>query len=96
MLLMRLGSKEGFQEPMTIRNLMYLADFFQGSNDLPHDGSLLWSIENFLDGDWRRIPSVDYAFVTLHRDKDSICVKHRQKLLDEIIDTVTYIGFEVG
>jgi hypothetical protein len=76
MLLMGFGSEKGFEEPATVSDLVYLANFLEGSDGLPHDGSLLWPIENLLDGNWRRVPSVDCTFIMLYRDKDSIFVKH--------------------
>ncbi len=76
MLLMGFGSKKGFEEPVTISDLVYQAHFLKGSNGPSHDGSLLWPIENFFDGNWRRVPSVNYTFIMLYRDEDSIFVKH--------------------
>ncbi len=82
MLLMGFGNKKGFEEPATVSDLVYLAHFLKGSDGLPHDVSLVWPAENLFDGNWRRIPSVDYIFIMLYRDKDSIFVKHWLVFLD--------------
>ncbi len=93
---MGFGSKEGFEEPATIRDLMDLPNLLEGSNSLLHNWSFLWTIQYFLDGDWWRVPSVDHAFVIFDRDEDSIFVKHRPVFLDKIIVLVAYVGFKVG
>ncbi len=82
MLLMGFGSKNGFEEPAIVSDLVYLAHFLEGSGGPPHDGSLLWPIENLFDGNWWRVPSVNYTFIMLYRDKDSIFIKHWPVLLD--------------
>ncbi len=82
MLLMGFGSKKGFEEPATISDLVYLVHFLEGNDGPPHDGSLLWPKENFFDSNWQRVPSVDYTFIMIYWDKDSIFVKHWPLLLD--------------
>ncbi len=41
MLLMGFGSKKSLEEPPLIMNLLYVANFLQGSNCILHDGCLL-------------------------------------------------------
>ncbi len=82
MLLMRFGSKKGFEEPATVSDLVYLVYFLKGSDGPPHGGSLLWPKENLFVGTWRGVPSVDYTFIMLYTDKGSIIVKHWPVLLD--------------
>ncbi len=96
MLLVRFWSKEGFKKPATVCDLMYLPKFFESSDDLLHDGNLLWSILFFLHGNWRRVPGVDHAFVVFDRDEDSLLIEYGPVFFNKIVDAVAGMRVELG
>jgi hypothetical protein len=95
-LLVGFGSKEGFEEPATVHDLMDLPNLLEGSDGLLHNRCFLRTIQYFLDGNQWKVPSVDHPFVIFDRDEDSIFVKHGPVFLDKIINTVAYMGYKVG
>ncbi len=97
MLLVRFLSKEGFEKPATVCDLMYLPNFFESSNGLLHDGNLLWSVLlYFLHGDWRRVPGVDHAFKVFEGDEDSLLIEYGPVFFNKIEDAVVGMRVEVG
>jgi hypothetical protein len=96
MLLMRFWSKKCFEKPSTVCDLVYLPYLFKGSDCLTHDGNFFWSIVYLLDGDWRRVPGVDHAFVLFDGDEDSLLVKYRPVFLNKVVDTVSDVRVKVG
>ncbi len=92
MLLLWFGSKRSPEEPMSIMDLPYVAYFCQGSNGIPHDGCLLWPIDDFLDGNRLCIPSINDTFVVLDGDEDAFVVEDGTIFLDDDVDFIVYIG----
>ena len=69
MLLMGVGGKECFEEPFAVMNLADVSKLCKGCNSLPHDGSLLGTIVDFLDADGASRTSFNDTLVVLDRDK---------------------------
>jgi hypothetical protein len=81
---------------MSIMDLQYVAYFYQGSNGIPHDGCLLWPVDDFLDGNRLCVPGINDTFVVLDRDENAFVVEDRPIFLDNDIDFITYMGFKMG
>jgi hypothetical protein len=75
-LLMGLCSQKSLEQLTAMKNLLDVSYFLQGSNALTHNRNLLWPIEDLLDGDGRRVSSVDNTFIVFHWDIDVLLVKH--------------------
>jgi hypothetical protein len=92
---MWLRSKKSLEEPTSVMDLPYVAYFFRGSNGIPHDGCLLWPVDDFLDGSRLCVPGIIDTFVVFDRDENALVVEDRPIFLDDGIDFITYMGLEM-
>lgn len=82
MLLMWLGSKEGFKHPAAVANLRDVAKLFKGGNAFPHDWCFIRAVVDFLDSNRRRIASIDFALIIPHRDEKAVIIEYAPKFFD--------------
>ncbi len=76
-------------------DLLYMAYFHQGSNGILHDGCLLLPVDDFLDSNNLCIPGINDTLVVLDGDENAFVVEDRPMLLDNGVDFITYMGFEM-
>ncbi len=88
MLLMWFRSKKSLEEPTSIMDLPYVAYFCQGSNGIPHDGCLLWPVDDFLDGNRLCVPGINDTFVVLDGDENAFVFEVGPIFLDGGIDFI--------
>jgi hypothetical protein len=86
MLLMRLRSKHGFEEPTSIVYLAYVANLFQGGDGFAHDRNLLRAVHYLLHQDRVGVPSVDDTFIVLDGNENATIVEDRPVLNNQRID----------
>ena len=75
---------------------MDVPNLCQGGNCLAHDGCFFWAVHDTLDGNRWRVPSVNDALIIFDGDEDSIFVKDGPLFGDQIVDTVAYVGLQMG
>ncbi len=76
-------------------NLSYMADFCKGGDGVPHDRDFLGPIEYLLDSDGLCISSINHTFIVFYWNEDTLIVKDRPILLDELVDSVAYGRFQM-
>ena len=75
--------------------LSYMANFHKGSNGVPHDRDFLGPIEYLLDSDGLCIYSINHTFIVLDWNEDTLIVKDRPILFDELVDLAAYGRFQM-
>ncbi len=83
MLLMWLGCKEGFEQPLAVMHLTDMTNFCQGSNALADNYYFFRAIHDLLNCDGLRIPCVNHILVAAHRCKCPTLIKDSPILFDE-------------
>ncbi len=76
-------------------NLSYMANFCKGGDGVPHDRDFLGPIEYLLDSDGLCISSINHTFIVLDWNEDTLIVKDRPILFDELVDLVAYGRFQM-
>ena len=82
-LLMRFWCEQGFEEPGSIMDLANVAELFEFSNAITHDGDFTRAVVDLPDGDWSGIASINDTLVIFDGDEQALIVEHRPILLDE-------------
>ncbi len=70
-------------------DLLYVAYFCQGINNITHDECLLWPVDDFLDGNRLCIPKINDTFVVFDGDENAFVIEDRPIFLDDGIDFIT-------
>jgi hypothetical protein len=76
-------------------NLSYMADFLKGSNGIPHDRDFLGLVKYLLDSNGLCVSSIDYTFIVLDWNEDTLIVKDRPILFDKHVDAIAYGRFQM-
>jgi hypothetical protein len=79
-----LGSSNSLNNPVSVVNLLYMANFLEGGNCFSNDWDFLGPMEYLLDSDGLCIPRINDTFVVLYLNKDSLVVKDRPILLTSV------------